>query len=373
MIVVPVRSTAASSLLALCLFGCGSCRAGAPPPIPIATTTVAARPLEKLPPPVPPLVARPEEIACTWTTDRWLASGQPTALRLRPAGPVFARIIGGRAKLRIPVGVRGNGALDVASAGLALTGIVDGTQVILYAAREFSMNDVMFPTSTAPLSYEAGISDGVAVTTKVPGGVQVSQPPLIAKRPCADVSLDRGAALNLEKAALGGAVRAAQILHAEGVTIDVFSDLSRPPDVRIADNHDMSVWSFGRRGAFTRVGIWMEPLLVAGWIKTHHLTPTNRGRHTNTWPYAPPSFFDVGFESIRTVACSSDIALIAEAENERATVGRILAQTPVEILEERGPWLHVVVESPDIHAADTAAFLVRASEMKGCRAYARHD
>src|SRR5262245_36599053 len=96
--------------LVLSLAALGLCACGAPPPptavVPsafVSAAPVAAATQEEPRTTLPPPVAELEQTACAWSTKRWSRT-EPTSIRLRPGGAVLARITGGKAQLRVPVG-----------------------------------------------------------------------------------------------------------------------------------------------------------------------------------------------------------------------------------------------------------------------------
>lgn len=154
-----------------------------PPAAPATTATVTALPLTPPPPPpvaLPPSVSRLEDPACAFTTERW-ANTLPGRLRLRPDGPIFARVAGGRAQIQIPEGARAYAFADVGSNGLVVAGHLDHQEVTLYAAAPFSMNGVVYPTSQAHLSWIEGFPGAISVTTDLPRQLVATRLPVTAK------------------------------------------------------------------------------------------------------------------------------------------------------------------------------------------------
>jgi hypothetical protein len=369
-------AAAVSTLIALGLCACHPAPAPLPAPArpflapaaPPATTTATATAVapEEPPVPLPPLIARPAEVACAWTTVLW--PGRELAwLRLRPQGPLFARITrGGRAQLQIPVGAHEHGILDVASDGLVVTGVVAREQIKLFAAHAFAMNGVVFPISTSPLSWTEGFSDGVSVTMAVPKEVLVAHPPLLAKRPCTDLTLDRGASLDMENTVFGAQNGADKRLRGGGA-IEVFSDPGRPAEVKLVLETDTAIDSFASAGAFSRIGVYLDTAFVAGWVKTVHLKDAVNGGRGFPFGTSGVGVGDVNFKPLVRVVCSADVPVVAEAGGESANVGFIRANTSTEVLEHRGSFDRVYVKSRGIHLAESAVLLARASDLTACR------
>src|SRR5690242_20453732 len=89
-------------------------------PAPAATPEITTAALVAPPAPLPPWIQRIADPACSWTTERWNRR-VVTQLRLRPGGPVFARVNGGKAQVHIPAGKASHGLLDVGANGLVVS------------------------------------------------------------------------------------------------------------------------------------------------------------------------------------------------------------------------------------------------------------
>jgi hypothetical protein len=374
-----MRSRLARSSLALAvaagLWGC------APPPAPpvqprpvapvlaVASPVPAPAPAEAAPAPapeepvtpLPPWIARLDDTACAWTTSRW-GRRVVTDLRLRPGGPVFARVTGGRAQLQIPVGRRDHGLVDIGSGGLVLTGFVDRSQVTLYAAEGFAVNGVLFPVSSYPLVWKEGFSDGVSVTMDVPNAVIVNRPPLTARRPCTDLSLDRGTPVNLPRAALGQDHGSAAIIRG-GRAIEVFSDPSRPAEIKLLVPQEMFAQVYARQGLFSRIGVHRAEVFIAGWVRSANLRETKGSGLGHLLGSRSSGVGSYRRKALRRLVCSSDVPVIAEAGEEKMTVGYIMSGTAFDVLGENGPFSGVQVKDRNIHTT----LLSRASDLKACK------
>lgn len=369
-----MRSAAVSCLAVLGLCACGPAPVPPPPPAPTATAApapevptavvLAAAPAAPSTP-LPPWVARPDDVACTWSTQR-LSSRAITMLRLRPGGPVFARVTGGRAQVQIPVGAGDHGLLDVGSDGLVLTGVVGRGQITLFAAKAFAMNGVVFPLSTTPLWWTEGFPDGVGVTMDLPKEIIASHPPVVARRPCADLTLDRGATLNLEKDVLGRDRGAAKLLRG-GSAVEVFSDPARPAEVKLVLPHDGHAQSFAVQGGYSRIGIRVGPAFVAGWVKSEHLQWMSGGGGASSSTSGSVGIGEGKLTPLRQVECSADVPVIAEAGGEKATVGYIVAKTLIDVIDVRGELSRVYVKTRNIHSSPDAVLLARVSDLAACR------
>ena len=375
------RAALTTCLVALGLGACARVPAPAPPPprAPVAPAATAAPPPAPAAPtamapeeagtPLPPWIARLESPACSWRTERWSAR-HITELRLRRGGPVFARVNGGRAQVHIPMGARDDGVLDVASNGLVISGVVAREHVTLYAAASFPMSGVLFPRSTTPLSWKEGFDDGVSVTMPAPKGILVNNPPLTARRPCTDLSLDRGSVLSPAKVAFGREYGESRIVRA-GQTLEVFADPARPATVKLVLTEDLMAESFATSGAFSRIGAHLHDVYVAGWVRTRNLQESwNGGRGTLS------GFGRIGMVSrwappLRKVQCPADVPVIAWAGDESATVGHVLSGTTIEVLGDRRPFSPIQVTSRELHIASTAELSVRASDLTACQTLAR--
>lgn len=335
------------------------------PPAPAATVT----PPEPQATPLPPWIERVGNPACTLTTERWLAR-RVTSLQLRPGGPAFANVVGGRARAHIPVGARDHGTLDVGSNGLVVSGVVERAQVTLFAAASFAMNGVIHPDAGTELTWREGFEDGVSVTMETPTGILVSHPPLTARRPCADVSLDRGSRLSHATTAFGREHGDSRLLRAGG-TVAVFNDPSRPADVQLVLTENVFPQVFATSGAFSRIGVALEGVYVAGWVRTTNLGDVWYGGRGGLGGSGRSGIVPGAPKPLRTVECPADLPLVAEAEGERATIGHALAGTRIEIVDESQPLSRVWIVNRDIYPTLSATLSARASDLTTCRTVPR--
>lgn len=278
---------------------------------------------------------------------------------------MFARVVGGKARMHIPVGAAGHGTLDVGSNGLVISGFVARAHAPLFAASDFAMNGVLYPRSTTPLSWREGFSDGVSVTMEAPKGIVVKDPPLTARRPCADLTLDSGATLAPARAAFGKEHGASHMLRAG--TIEVFSDPARPADITLVLPERAYVASFASSGAFSRILLQRDQVFVAGWVRTSNLVEDWSGGGGTMSGIGGVGIGSGHFRSTRKVICAADVPVVAEAAGERATVGHVLSGAPIDVADEPGGFARVRVANRFIHAADASSFLVRTADLKGCR------
>jgi hypothetical protein len=365
-------------LAAIGLAACG--RAPAPtlhlpppaPPLAAATAApIAAAPdiaPAPAPPsaPLPPWIQRVADPACSWGTERWRRRSI-TLLRLRPDGPVFARVAGGKARAHVPVGAAGHATVDVGSNGLVVSGFVARADVPLFAASEFAMNGVLFPRSSTPLSWSEGFAASISVTMATPKDIVVNNPPLTAKRPCAELSLDSGAALTPAKAAFGKEHGSARVLRA-GST-EVFGDPSRPADVKLVLPQRAFVQVFATSGAFSRIGVQHDQVYVAGWIRTSNLGETWSGGSGTLGGIGGVGIGQGRPHSLRKVACPADVPLVVDVSGERATVGHVMTGTPIDVTVDGDDFSRVRIENRNI--LPESAFLLRTSDLRGCHTLAR--
>lgn len=363
-------------LLALALSACAPVSTQAPPrppppieaaPPPAAPPPPAAEAAQEPPStPLPPWIARIDSPACSWLTERW-SPLRVVELSARPGGPVIARVTGGRARVHVPVGAAGGALADVASNGLAVSGYAPPEQISLYATTAFPMNGVVYPPSSASLSWAKGSEEGVTVTMPAPDGVVVRHPPLAAERPCADLSLDRGARLAPAKAAFGVEYGDRRIIHA-GRTLEVFADPARPADVQLVLREDVYADVFAASGSFSRIGAPANGVYVAGWVRTNNLGEEWGGSSGSLSGFGRSGIGAPRVSPVRTVQCGADVPLVAEAGGERTAFGHALAGTPIDVLAEGAPYQPVHIENRDIHPAILATFLARTSDLARCQA-----
>lgn len=372
------RFAACFSLLVAALSACATAPVKAPAPVPRAATQASGpveTPVESAqvaiatPPPenetpLPDLIAHPANVACSWSTGRWLSRTIAT-LSLRPNGPVFARITGGKARVHFAVGARDHGVVDVSSGGLFMSGVISREDVFLFAAAPFPMNGVVFPASSTSLSLGEGFADGVRITMDAPPGMLVKNPPLTAKRPCTDLSLDSGTNFSPVAAALGTEYSESKFVPS-GRTLEVFSDPSRPADVRLVIDTNTFAYASATRGAFTRVGMFVQRSFVAGWVRSNNLLDAHGGTGGSGLGFGRRGIVSTRLTPIRTVRCASDVPLVVEAAGETATVGIAERGQNIDVVEDAHPYSRVQVIERNIHMVRGVRLLARASDLSTC-------
>jgi hypothetical protein len=65
--------------------------------------------------------------------------------------------------------------------------------------------------------------------------------------------------------------------------------------------------------------------------------------------------------------CDHDVALVAQVDDLRATVGRIHAQAPIDVLERRAHFARVRVRSRTVFPISEASLFVRDADLQSCR------
>ena len=382
---VPRSTHVASKLrlgLGLCAVAVGLCACvpaevpAAPPKPPVvvaaprpATPEPVAlpEPAEPSEPPVPlpPRIERPADVACTWTSDRWLTSSA-VDLRMRPGGPSFARAAGGpRAHVQIPVGPAKHGIADASSGGLLLTGIVDASAIVLHPAHAFPMNGVVYPTSNVSLTWTKGQSGRVTVTAPAPTQLLLSRLPLAGTPECANVSLDRGARMDMYQE-IFGAPSGSPCYFPSARMIAISSDPARPAEVKLFSGELLVCDAFAQRGGFTRVAVDVDQVFIAGWVRSSLVQGSSGRGSTGGVGFGSVGIVDMVRSPLAKVVCPESVPLVAEVAGESATVGAVLPGTTIEILERRGPFSRVFVTSRGVHVLGTAALLARASDLAAC-------
>jgi hypothetical protein len=201
-----------------------------------------------------------------------------------------------------------------------------------------------------------------------PEGIVVHDPPLTAKRPCAELTLDSSARRASAKAVFGKEHGNPRLLRPG--TIEVFHDPSRPADIKLVLTEKAFAQSFATSGAFSRIGLPHPEVYVAGWVRTASLGESWGSGGATLGGGGGVGIVSGRFPSSRRVACPADVPVIAEVAGERATVGHILAGTPIDVADRPGDFSRVQVGSRSVHTADSSSFLARASDLKGCRTLA---
>jgi len=279
---------------------------------------------------------------------------------------VFARASGGpRAHVEIPVGPNDHGIADLASGGLVLTGAVDGSVIKLYPIHPFPMNGVLYPQSTLPLSWTAGLAGKVSVTAALPKQITVVRPPLAGTTECFNVALERGPSIDMNQVLFGMPYGSTHYLPA-GHMIEVFSDPARPAEVRLLLTENVTTDAFSSAGKFSRVSLQVGQVFIAGWVRTSHLQLAHGRGGLPGFAFGYAGLVDSEHQPLAKVVCPESVPVAAEAGGETATVGSVLPGTTLEILERRGLFSRVFARSRGVHVLETTALLARASDLAAC-------
>lgn len=279
---------------------------------------------------------------------------------------MFARVQGGKVRLHLPVGAADAAVLDAGSRGIVLSGIASREDVPLFAAASFAMNGVVLPGSTTPLRWKEGFDGSVSVTMVTPKNILVTRPPLTAKRPCSDLSLDSGARLAPAKAALGREYGQLKVVRA-GRVLEIFADPGHPADAKLILADDLLVQAFDSSGAFSRIGGSFGEVFIAGWVRSGQLKDTSGGGGQLGVGYGRTRVVSGVLRTLRRVACPADMPLVAEADGERATVGIVLSGTSIDVVDEAEPLSQIQTLEREIQPHVSSRFLVPTSDLRACR------
>lgn len=279
---------------------------------------------------------------------------------------MFARIAGGpRAHVQIPIGPHDHAIADASSGGLVLTGIVDDSAVKLHAVHAFPMNGVLYPQSTAPLTWTAGLAGKVTVSVSVPKQITVVRPPAGATTECSNVSLDRGGRIDVNSEIFGMSSGSFRYLPA-GRWIDVHSDPARPADARLFLSETTAANAFSRGGPFVRIGVLVDQIYVAGWVRSSVVLSSDGGVGTFGVGYGTVGIGETVRKPLLKVVCPANVPVVAEVLGETATVGLVQAGAVIDVLERRGLFSRVLVLNRGLHVVDAAALLARTSDLAAC-------
>lgn len=149
--------------------------------------------------------------------------------------------------------------------------------------------------------------------------------------------------------------------------IPLFSDPTRPSDLKIAFGADVAVDAFTTLGAFSRIGFSVKAVYVAGWVKTALLKP--RSPNGGSGSFFGTSGVGIGQSTVTPlarVACTADVPLVAEVAGERATIGVALAQTPIDLLDRAEPFSRIAIRNRNILVTHDTGLLARASDLAPC-------
>lgn len=319
---------------------------------------------EEPPAPMPPGIAAPEEVGCSWTTARLAVSRQRVELRLRPGGPAFAEVMAAAARVQTPAHEHDHAILDAKSGGFVVSGAVDAKVLRLFATSPFAMNGVLYPQPTMALSWIGGGPGKAIVSADAPSELTPAKP-LSATVACGAVSLDSGRALDMTPVLLGGRYGQGYSV-ATGRFIQVHSDPTKPSEGRLFLSGAAIAQGLGSLGGFTFITLALDDSVVAGWVRTVNLTPTNGGMGHAGSLSSLRGWGEGRRSPLAKVVCPAMVPVAAEVSSESRTVGLVLPGTVVEILERRGAFSRVFVAAKGIHLLAETVLLARASDLSGC-------
>lgn len=367
-----------------------------PPPTaePIASAPPTPPPA---PPPVelPPEIPRPSPGGCALSTKIWR---QSTPLRLGPKGPSFAQVERGQARLVLPAGDPAQGAyLETDQEGVTLRGIVLPDTFVLHPTHPLTVarmvvvldggarlrwsggggNRVVtrFEPFPMPLGFDFSTHDKPAGQVEY-GLVGVQE--ATVELGCEEVALDRGSYDLRQPPGLPSTTKNGWLLRDRDIPVSALPDGAPSAVLRLHPRRDNGplddqVEILESRGKSTRILYRRSDALVIGWVATDAL---KLGKHPRMLREAA-EFGMIGLLNGAPeepapppppkVTCPADLALVAEHEGVRATVGAIHAGTPLLPGSADGAFTHVDLASPGgIKLEKGTALLVRSSDLAAC-------
>jgi hypothetical protein len=339
----------------------------APPaslPTASASASAAATPAA---PQEPALIALPEPAACVLATTRWRGVSSISELRFRADGPVFARVAGVKGSLHFPPGRAADGALlDLVDGGLALRGHLAGADISLHPTKALVMGEAVIPRGQANLLWSAATPGALAVTFDPHDGIALVQQPLSATLPCdalsVDVtSIDARAAVPDYKPGKAGLLPVNS-----AVPLSLTPGGAAFATLTAKNGLDAEVTVMERAGKSARI-LWSHPdSFIFGWIPAASLQS----------PTTPPSLFGYGSGSgsgfgrsihpISRAVCPNDVPVVADAGGERRTVGRILAGTTINLMDQGGDYRRVVLDTGGVQIPNDVELRVRKDRLESC-------
>jgi hypothetical protein len=269
------------------------------------------------------------------------------------------------AELRIPSGAGASLGLHLESPQLVLDGLVDPASIPLRAAKPIVLGGLVVPTELTELAIVDATTDGVTVEPALGAEIALTTP-LRARMPCASLAL---AAAGLDAASV---LPAKPLRHAglhAGKTVALSVEPGGAAAAKLTPVADVDVQVLEARGAATRIA-YQSRAWVFGWVSTSDLgaAPAEEpgGRRKGEEgvmgkPAVPPS-------PLRSVACATDVPLVAEVAGVRATIGRVRATALVQLLGSDAGFAQVRVPSGPIVAASGARWLIAEKDLEGCPA-----
>jgi hypothetical protein len=302
--------------------------------------------------------------ACALATERWNGTESITALRLSAGGPVFALVIGPRARLHLPVGPSSAGAgIEIEDGGISLRGFLSGDAFALHPGKPLILGGYAIPTAFADLSYTEAREGQVAITYEIGPGVEGE--PLGASVPCSDLTVDFA---GFEAtAALGDVSKAKDQQLRVGHAIELRAQPGGNVVARLhaKDDDDSVVQVLQTSGRSKRILWWRNTAVVFGWVAASEIRPlsvallgygTGRGS-----PLLPRSA-----AILEVLRCDRDTPLFAEAGGQRAKVGSVKGGTALEVLSREGDSWSVQPQSKRIAAAPPARLFASAFDLARC-------
>ncbi len=315
----------------------------------------------------PPPVAFPTPAACVLKASSWRGARPVTELRFRAGGPVFARVASGAASLHLPPGPAAEAGLELEFDGLVVRGLVAPEAVALHAAKPLVLGGLAIPTPRARLAWTGARPGELTVTHAPAAGVEVLAPPLTAPVRCDALSLDAVAFDPAAAAPEKKVDRPALLRLRRPISLSV--DPAAAPAARLLarDDLDAEVTVIEIAGNKSRILWSRKEELIFGWVATSDLRPPNPGVGLGSVSTTGSGAgFGRSVHSVARVTCPADVPVIAEAEDERATVGLIRAGTLIHVMTRGGPESKIVVAPGGIQMATPAELLADAERLKDC-------
>ncbi len=333
------------------------------PPVATAETTTTT---EDVPPPETgpirvELLASP---ACVlqgpWRGRKW-----QTDMLVRPGGPAFAVVSGGKGRLHFPAGPRpATQGLELEADGISVTGHIDSGASDLRATKAFWLSGFVLPTPFTLLEWTEAARGEITVTAAAPARLEVLAPPLSAIAPCEDVAATMGAFSAAD--AIDGFKKAKVRQLVTARPVDIARTPGGPPVARAhATGGSDEVSLLDVRGGNSRIAWNVASLMVVGWVKSAdiHVPGTGVGFGSGHGRLGAPHYTG----DYKKVVCSIDVDLVAEIGEARFLTGRIRAGTVLELSSTNERFTSVRVRSQLIVPSEDARWVVPNPDLEGCQ------
>jgi len=228
------------------------------------------------------------------------------------------------------------------------------------------LGEAVIPRSSAKLAWVSAKPNAVAVTFEPSSGVALEDPPLSAELPCDALALDP-TSVDMRAAVPGLKPGKRGLLGMRRVIPPSITPGGAPvANLTAQPGADAEITLLELSGQHARILWERSEALVFGWVPTSGLQTATGPRSLRGYGTGSGSGFGRSVHPRTTVVCPDDVPLVAEAEGERLTVGRVLAGVTINVMDKGEEERVVVVPSGIFWVPSEVKLLVRAARLNGC-------